>query len=184
MVVELAYLVVYVWVYSTLRALGYSKPEAFEVYGTCLLVVRLTGTVTLTCSIVGFLTWQFRVTRATTMLGGNPRSPLWAILSWFIPGPSLFTPYQWFRDVWRDLGGDVHRPRQIRAWWCATLLTLALGIGNVWVIGRDDLSEFGIKALRITYTAMLLMSTVLCVRVVTHLQRRLTQKQQEVHGDA
>ncbi|GEN10570.1 hypothetical protein MFU01_56070 [Myxococcus fulvus] len=180
---ELLQLSVMIWAFSTLLELGYARSDATALYAESLFLLGMVQAIAWVFGVVGFLTWQFQAVRIATQLEVSRLSPRWALLSWFIPGLNLFKPYQVLRDLWRDLGGESSRTLLILAWWCLGLLTLTLGLGHELLLQVDEvvnIKTFVLRATQLAYTAMLVLTAVLCIGVVRHIQRRLTQVKREL----
>ncbi|MFY2560755.1 DUF4328 domain-containing protein [Corallococcus terminator] len=177
------------WAVVTNWAVGFRAVSAFlsgdaiALHGSSLFFLGMAQLVAELFGVVGFLTWQYRAVRVATQLGVSRASPHWALLCWFIPGLNLFKPYQVLRDLWRDLGGESSRLLLIRAWWCLGWLYLSWSLGHEVLVNVGavvDLSTSGQRFTEFVFTAMLLLTSVLCISVVRCVQRRLDQVKRDL----
>ncbi|WXH27279.1 hypothetical protein WA016_01195 [Myxococcus stipitatus] len=171
------------WLYGLVLGCGYSKQESLVAYGTALLIVNVVMAVSELLGVVGFLTWQYRVTRLAALIEVSQTSPRWAILSWFVPGMNLFKPYLMLRDLSRALGGAANRTGLVRAWWLTALLSLMLSAGYYAIHNIDEIADISPTARQVTHiiqTAVFLLAAALCIGVIWRIQRRLVQVKDEL----
>lgn len=108
----------------------------FGMSPAAMTLLQLVNTVQLALLVL-LLIWVYRAAAAAKQLGlPAPRSPGWAVASWFIPVVNLWWPYQSLRDLLPQ--GHEVRHRVLLLWlgWIAGTL-IATGGLIMWMFGMD-----------------------------------------------
>jgi hypothetical protein len=136
-----ALLVVYM-VAATLMIVGFAL--TFNMRSSPMLVMGVLGmivmiTVTVICvSMIAVSAWVFLAHRHLRT-NGTPDlrfSPIWAVLSFFIPVINLFVPFQAMRDLYnRSAGEPAHFANQsvsdVSSWWTCFLVGSSIQMFNL-----------------------------------------------------